>query len=384
MRKLRSVWQHFLLVAILIIVEQDGFSFTDGKVIIGYVGAFHGGPIDVKPGDAMKMNIINYAFANVLDGKVIADKRMMNDSVNFAHLRELKRFNPKLKILVSLGGWGWSGGFSDAVADDSSREIFTNSALGYLKKFQLDGIDIDWEYPGQMGNNNKYRQADKENLSFMLQRLREKLDSLGNMQSPAKHYLITMAVNGSQNFLDHTEMAYDQQYLDYINLMSYDFSGPWSAKTGHHANLYNSKYDDTKLSTATSVDRYIRAGVPRNKIVIGAAFYGHGWIGVNDEHHGLYQSYQGNFQDIPLSYTNIDSALVNKQGFKRKWDNAAKANYLWNKDQRIFITYESEKAISEKAEFVRKEELAGCMFWQYFSDKNGDLLEVLYRELLKK
>ncbi len=114
------------------------------------------GPNEVA---AKKLTRINYAFANVADGKVV--EGFTHDKENFAILKGLKQQNPDLKILASVGGWTWSKNFSDASLTKESRKIFIDSAVDFVNKYDLDGLDIDWEYPGLNGDENKFRPEDK-------------------------------------------------------------------------------------------------------------------------------------------------------------------------------------------------------------------------------
>ena len=352
------------------------------KVIIGYVGAYHGGPIRVDPADAVKLTHINYAFANLVDDRVIVDPRMKSDSINFIHLNDLKRFNPALKILVSVGGWGWSGGFSDAVLTAESRRVFANSALEYLMRFGIDGIDLDWEYPGQIGNNNPFRAEDRENFTHALALLREKLDSLAAAQGRSEKYLLTIATGANQAYIENTDLGKASEYLDYVNIMSYDFRGSWSEYTGHHSNLFDTQGDPQPQSTYASVMRHLSAGVPREKIVVGAAFYGRAWKEVNPENGGLFQTHGGAYSDIRTGYGQL-AANYRDLGFRNYWDRSAQASFLWNKRKRIFITYESPRAVRQKARYVQRQGLAGCMFWQYYSDESGVLLDAIYKTINK-
>ena len=125
---------------------------------------------------AKQITHINYAFANIKDGKVV--EGYVSDEENLKKLNDLKKVNGDLKILISVGGWSWSKNFSDAVLTESSREVFAASAVEFMLKHHIDGIDLDWEYPGQRGDNNIFRPDDKENFTAVLKLLREKLDNI--------------------------------------------------------------------------------------------------------------------------------------------------------------------------------------------------------------
>lgn len=131
--------------------------------------------ITVKPSDANHLTHINYAFANVKpDGKVVLEQEY--DSTNLARLTALKDYNPDLQILLSIGGWAWSDNFSDAALTDESRIRFAKTAVKIMIKYRLDGLDIDWEYPGQEGQDNVYRPEDKKNFTLLLKTVRRHLN----------------------------------------------------------------------------------------------------------------------------------------------------------------------------------------------------------------
>src|SRR5688572_25877148 len=115
-------------------------------VIIGYVGGFRG-LIATDSIDVWRLSHINYAFIDIKDNRAWLHNEA-TDTVNLRKLSELKKINPDLKILISIGGWTWSKNFSDAVLTDTSTKNFANSCIDIVARFKLDGVDIDWEYPG--------------------------------------------------------------------------------------------------------------------------------------------------------------------------------------------------------------------------------------------
>lgn len=346
--------------------------------IVGYVMGRRS--LDLRRIDATKLTHINYAFANIADGKVVLEGE--HDPANFATLNALKADNPRLKILLSVGGWSWSDHFSDAALTEASRETFARSAVDLLVTHHLDGIDIDWEYPGQPGDGNTYRPEDKQNFTLMLKALREHLDaqSARDGRSGPDTYLLTIASGANATFLEHTEMDVAQQYLDFINIMTYDFAGSWSATTGHHTNLYPSTADGAPERAAnTGVDEHIRAGIPARKIVLGVAFYGRGWSGVTSAQNGLYQPYGASAGSY--AYQTLVTEYINHNGFRRYWDDDAKSPYLWHADSSRFITYDDEESLRHKADFVKAQGLGGVMYWEHSHDPDEVLLGVLFQHL---
>src|SRR6202000_1736692 len=137
------------------------------------------------------------------------------DTTNFKNLLKLKKDNPDLKILISIGGWSWSKNFSDAVLTDTSRAAFAASAVEIVRKYKLDGVDIDWEYPNDIGDGNVFRQADKQDFTLMFKALRGELDKL--QHETGNKMFLTAAVGGFKRFTLNTEMDKVAKYLNYIN-----------------------------------------------------------------------------------------------------------------------------------------------------------------------
>jgi chitinase len=172
------------------------------KVVIAYAGGYRG-LMNMDSIQAEKITHINYAFVDIKNNRAFLHLEA-TDTVNLKNLKKLKEKNPSLKLIISIGGWSWSGNFSDAALSDTSRRAFASSAVAIVKRFDFDGIDIDWEYPGQIGAGNIFRPEDKENFTGMLKELRTSLDSLAT--STGKPKLLTIAAGADTSFLSHTEM----------------------------------------------------------------------------------------------------------------------------------------------------------------------------------
>jgi chitinase len=321
---------------------------------------------------------INYAFANIAGGRIVEGSS--NDPENFRILAGLRRQNPELKILVSVGGWTWSGGFSDMALTEQSRSRFVTSAVDFVQRHNLDGIDIDWEYPGLPGIGNTYRPEDEQNFTSLMAGLRGSLDREGTARG--RRYLLTFAAGANvPEFVDHVELRKLAAVVDFVNLMTYDFRAPGEDLTGHHANLYSNALDDKKLSVDSAVRQYTTAGVPAAKVVLGVPFYGKSWGEVEPEHSGLFQPGKAPATRIDASFGSLAAGFIDKNGYVRIWDKQAQAPYLWNPQQRIFITYEDPESLRLKCGYIRDHKLGGVMFWEYFADRSGTLLDVLFREL---
>ncbi len=333
----------------------------------------------LQPGDiaVQKLTRINYAFANIQDGKIV--EGFPNDAANFATLNALKKENPSLKILVSVGGWLWSGNFSDMALTEHSRKVFIDSVIAFIEKYDLDGLDIDWEYPALPGATNHYRPEDTKNYTAVLRELRERF----NQEEKKLHrrLYLSIATGGETDFLTHTEMDKVQKYVDTVNLMSYDYHEPdGNSITGFNAPLYTNPNDTKPVSANASVLEYEAAGVPANKIVLGVPFYGHEWGDVPDVNHGLFQPgkpVRGAF----ARYGNIVSTMINPMtpdnGYVRYWDPISKVPYLYNAETKIFVSYDDPESMALKAQYAVDHKLGGIMFWEYSGDPTGVLLSTI-------
>lgn len=328
----------------------------------------------LQPGDvaAAKLTRINYAFANIQDGRIVTGSPV--DEANFATLVGLKQQNPSLQVLISVGGWTWSGNFSDMVLTPQSRRRFIDSVVEFVDRYKLDGLDVDWEYPGMTGNGNRFRPEDKRNYTLFLKELRARFNV--EQRKLGRPLRLSVAAGSSTEFIAHTELGRVQRYLDTVNLMAYDYYEPGSDKiSGNHAPLYTDPADPKRASADQSVQEFERAGVPPRKIVLGVPFYGHVWGDVAPTDHGLFQP------GVPVpnafaNYGNIVSSMLN-QGFTRYWDAAASVPYLYSEQKREFVSYEDTESLALKCAYIRRKGLGGVMFWDYTGDPSGALLNTI-------
>lgn len=374
MKLIRSCCLVILLLTSIKLMSQP-VNRNSRPVVIGYVAGFKG-LIDTESIAVHKLTHINYAFVNIKNNRAVLGNEQ-TDTVNFRKLNLLKRKNPGLKIFISIGGWAWSENFSDAVLTDTSRAAFAVSAVELIRKYQLDGVDIDWEYPARPGEEgNVYRPEDKQNFTLMFQALRKELDVLEKESGQKK--LLSTAVGGFVDFLATTEMDKAQVYLDYINLMTYDlYTG--GGQTAHHTSLYASDLTSTDNSADRAIKAFVAAGVPVRKLVMGIAFYGRNFKVAAGSKKGLADTVVSG--EFGKGYTYLKDSLINKNGYKRYEDKQAKAPYLYNKDTQMFITYDDEWSVKHKCEYVKTHGMAGVMFWEYSSDPKEYLLDEINKNL---
>ncbi|RKP46270.1 chitinase [Cohnella endophytica] len=310
---------------------------------------------------------------------------------NIGQLIKLKQANPSLKTIISVGGWSWSNRFSDVAATATTRETFANSAVNFIRKYQFDGVDLDWEYPVGGGlAGNSARAADKQNYTLLLQKIREKLNAAGT--ADGKTYLLTIASGASPSFAQNTELGNIAAVVDWINIMTYDFNGGWQTVSAHNAPLY---YDPAaaaagvpnaaSFNVAAGVQGHLDAGVPASKIVMGTPFYGHGWANCATGGNGQYQSCSGvsngTWEAGSFDYSDLEANYINKNGYVRYWNNTAKVPYLYNSSNRTYISYDDAESFGNKTAFIKSKGLGGAMFWEFSGDRNKTLLNKLASDL---
>lgn len=331
------------------------------KLILGYVT--NRALESVTQEDANRLTHINLAFGKVKDGLL-----SMHELTHIDEVARIRSLNPKLKFVLSVGGWG-AGGFSLMARTAAGREAFAASCLKEVEKYNLDGIDIDWEYPCDNSAEIDCDPSDKQNFTYLLQALRDKL---------GEGRIVSIAAGAGNYFIEDTEMDKVAAICDYVQLMTYDIRSGFQREAGHHTGLFTSPGDKLNGSVKSSVDAFHAAGVPKNRIVIGAAFYSRRWDGLPDVNHGLFQMAQTVGQYGP-GYTRLEEEFINKNGFTRYWDDDAKAPYLFNGSS--LISYDDPESIALKCEYLLKEDLLGIMYWDHGSDPSRQLLGAMWKAL---
>ena len=307
-----------------------------GYVVVAYVTSWTG----VVPAPTV-MTHINYAFGKVngtFDGV---------DVDNPARLRmisELKQANPKLKVLLSVGGWG-AGRFSEMAADKVCRRRFAKDCKRLVEEYGLDGIDIDWEYPTQKSAGISCSPDDTGNFTLLMRELRRVL---------GKKRLVTCATIASGEFVDFKNCI---RYIDFVNVMSYDMASP----PKHHSALYPSGISG-RMTTAQAVKIHLEKGVPADKIVVGMPFYGRGVK--------PYQAYVKNPCAVP--------------GVTEKWSGESQVPYMEDGEGNMVLGFENKKSVAAKCHYIIANKLRGGMYWEYADDNEmGDLRNTVAECLLK-
>ena len=324
---------------------------------------------------------------------------------NFAQLRDLKAANPKLRTMISIGGWTLSTPFFSIARSAQKRADFAKSAVYVTARYGFDGIDIDWEYAGGGGLEQDGigdPSTDGANYLLLLQALRDELNRQSAIDGRT-YYLSIAAPAGNEKIanIDPTAIA---GICDWINLMAYDFHGGWESKTGINAPMVNIDPSPTMSawSVSASIDAYLNApggGVPASKLVVGVPFYGRGWDGVSPGPNGDGLGQAGYEASAPViggsefPYSSIigngylalsNGALVGSGGYTRYWNDVAQVPYLYSPAARRFISYDDPQSMRVKMDFANQRGLGGAMFWELSEDTvvpATSLMDTIYQSL---
>ncbi|MGC4059276.1 MAG: glycoside hydrolase family 18 protein [Chitinophagaceae bacterium] len=315
-----------------------------------------------------KLTHIIYSFVKLQNDSLVLRDSSQEKTVH--QIVALKRKYPHLKIMVSMGGWSACAPCSDLFADAKHRTTFAKTTVALLRKYKLDGVDLDWEYPAIEGfPGHKYDAADRQHFTKLIRTIR---NEMGN------RYLLSFAAGG---FIKYLEQSIDwpavYPMVDFINLMTYDLVGGYATVTGHHTPLYS--YRDGQESTDKCVSWLLDHHVPASKLITGAAFYARVWEQVQPKGNGLYQP--GVFKEA-VDYNRFNVYFSDSSGYTYYWDDRAKAPYQYNQRKQLFATFDNERSVSEKAKYVRQKKLGGIMFWELTLDKpSGGLVEHIWEVL---
>jgi chitinase len=367
----------------------------------------------VKNGSAARLTQINYAFGFVdaqgncvssdpwadyqrpftaeqsVNGKADEPGQALNGNLN--QLRQLKQKYPKLRISISLGGWTGSAHFSDAALTPASRAAHVKSCLDLWLKGNLpglpagaakgifDGVDLDWEWPAGEGNpGNVIRPEDKQNFTALVHEYRKQLDRL-----PGRHTL-TAFLPANPAMIDRGfEVQKLFKDLTFGTTQGYDYHGPWETLTNQQSAIDGPAGDPTtpEFSSQVTIDAYLSRGAPRSKLVMGVPFYSHGWTGVTNQNHGLFQPSTGpapaTFEAGTDDYRYLKAQLANYTVYR---DNHA--GFAWLFDGTTFWTWDDPVEMKRKAQYISQRDLGGAMIWSLDGDTgNGELISALHRNL---
>ena len=343
----------------------------DAKQPLAVIAYYAGQAAQVDSFAAEKLTHIIFSFCHLKGNRLAVDNA--GDTATLQRLVALKKRNPQLKVLLSLGGWGGCETCSDVFSTEPAREEFSQSVKQLLTYFKADGLDLDWEYPAISGYpGHRFVPEDKPNFTRLVAQLRKAIGPKNE---------ISFAAGGFTTFLQQSiEWKKVMPLLDRVNLMTYDLVHGYSQVTGHHTPIYSTPQQ--KESADNAIRFLDSVGIPRNKLVIGAAFYARIFENVDSVNNGLYQP--GKFKKgVPFKL--YPKEFTEENGYVYHWDPVAKAPWLYNAKQKLFVTYDDTTSMRLKTAYAVDQKLNGIMFWQLADDTTSNgLLDVIYEEKVKK
>lgn len=262
-----------------------------------------------------------------------------------------------VKVILGIGGWGQSLGFSPMTADSSKRGKFIRSVISMCKTNGYDGVDLDWEYP---------KSSDRANMTSLMRELKQELI----LVNPQMSLSIAAPSSDWNNGYDWNEA---KNILDWIGIMTYDFHGSWTNHSGDNSPLYQPKSDNDG-SIEQSVKYYLSKGVPADKLCIGVGFYG--WLFTSPSLYGPSSAAS------QITYTNIIPRL--NSGWKYNWDSVSCVPYLTNPDNTQVLSFDDSVSVRYKCDYIKKQNLKGLIIWAIGQDKTGSsqpLLETAGKNL---
>jgi chitinase len=410
-----------MVVPTIVAVPAEAHGDHSDKRVVGYYTNWSGYARNylvsdlVKTGAAARLTQINYAFGFVdaqgncipsdawadyqrpftaeqsVNGQADQPGQVLNGNLN--QFKELKKKYPKLRISISLGGWTGSAHFSDAALTPASRAAHVKSCLDMWLKGNLpglpagaakgifDGVDLDWEWPASEGNpGNVIRPEDKQNFTALVHEYRTQLDKLSGR--PGK-YNLTAFLPANPTMIDKGfEVRKLFKDLTFGTTQGYDYHGPWETLTNQQSAIDGPKGDPTtpEFSSQVTIDAYLSRGAPRDQLVMGVPFYSHGWTGVTNANHGLFQpstgpapaTYEAGTEDYGLLKAHLSDYTVYR-------DN--RAGFAWLFDGTTFWTWDDPVEMARKAKYISHRDLGGAMIWSLDGDSNGELISALHRNL---
>jgi GH18 family chitinase len=389
-----------ITLAVFITGVMQTVSAQKSKEIIGYFPSWQmykrNGCVVPEVLDYSKYSILNYSFycpdkeGNLQGTDAWADSILLKGKIDWSKPQPAYFPNSSLvdyahlygvKVMVSIGGWTLSDNFPRIAADPKKRAHFAEECVKLLKEYQFDGIDIDWEYPGY--DEHSGTKEDKNTYPLFMKAIRDSIDAYGAKLN--YHFLLTAAFGANTPQMENIKWN-EITFMDYYNMMTYDFNGPWSDDANHNSPLYNpakgykgSLDEAFRLMTQTYK-------VPAEKLNMGVAFYGRSLRGFDGEepitvyrtgHHKkaddvIFAEWEGS-----PSYYNILEEMK-KHGYKEYWDDVAKVPYLVSEQEKSFVSYDNPKSIRMKADYIVEKKCAGAIIWDascdYVEKKPGSSL----------
>jgi chitinase len=321
----------------------------------------------ITESDAKTLTHINIASAVLgKDGSIDADHLGI-----ISRFPEIRKWNPHIKIIATVS-YREPDAFTACAASERLREEVGKSCVNLISKYGFDGVDFDWEYPCSPSMGLDCSPDDKHNFTLFCRKVRECVDA------HEKGHIVSIAAGADIWYAESVELPELAKILDHICLMTYDLKCWFHAQTGHHSQLYSSTGDVFRNSCDQALRLFHEAGVPKEKLLMGAAFYSRKWENLKDRNRGFLQMAKAPAEFGP-NYGALLKDYIDKNGYVRYWDDEAKAPFLFNGS--TFISYDDEESLVCKCKYIREQGYGGIFYWEHSCDTTGTLLKVIGEQL---
>ncbi|XP_072336012.1 acidic mammalian chitinase-like [Scyliorhinus torazame] len=353
-------------VGLVLLFEVYSVLGNDYKLVCYYTNWAHKRgdckflPEDINP--KLCTHLI-YAFAVIgNDHKIVAQQ--MEDEDLYVSFNDLKKRNPNLQTLLSIGGWNFgTEKFTAMVSSKESRLTFINSAIVFLRKKNFDGLDLHWEYPAF----NRSPHQDKQRFTFLVQETLEEFKKESNQSTRPRLLLSAAVASGIRNIQAGYEIEKISEHLDFIGVMTYEFHGPWDPKTGPNSPLYKSStdYNDDKYFNVEFAANYWKEnGAPAEKLLVGFPTYGRTFTLCSPDNKpgtaACGPAAPGNCTKAAgiLAYYEICDFL---KGANKEWMEEQAVPYAYKDEE--WVTYDNLKSYEKKVEWLKNNSFGGAMVW---------------------
>ncbi|KAF1765220.1 hypothetical protein GCK72_005172 [Caenorhabditis remanei] len=339
---------------------------TCGKRIVGYYTEWEPRKITDKQLRKLTHLIFTNVTMNAAGEVNYHSSEQRRDFLNMKKTAKGKNLN--MKVMFAIGGHLNSQYYSEVVADLEKRKTFINGIISFISRYQLDGVDLFWNWPEG--------EEDISNYTELIKQLRTKLTELSKSKSRKDPFLLSVVVpSGPNNFESYFKIDGFLDYVDFINIVAYDYYGPWGGRrgaiVGPNAPLYGGQRGNVDETM-----RYLICKTKKpNKLNMAVSFYGRYWMNVIDDSNEMWKTAElknGEARGMFVPWKNLGREGWNKS--EAMWHEETRIPYIWKPKERMFFVFENERSLKEKMDYAVNSNIGGVYMWALGADDDENTL----------